>query len=51
MVRGVAGLQEKEKLTFKVAGRVRLGGGFFVPSKVSFKTEAELSVEGLSKPK
>jgi LEA14-like dessication related protein len=51
MVRGVVGFQKNEKLTFKVAGRVRLGGGFFVPSTVPFKTEAELSVEGLSEPK
>jgi LEA14-like dessication related protein len=51
MVRGVVGLQKGEKLTFKVAGQVRLGGGAFVPSRVPFKTEAELSVEGLSEPR
>jgi LEA14-like dessication related protein len=51
MVRGVIGLQGKEKLNFKVAGRVRLGNGVFVPSTVPFKTEAELSLEGLSEPK
>lgn len=51
MVRGIIGLQGKEKLKFKVVGQVRLGNGVLVPSKVPFKTEAELSLEGLSEPK
>jgi LEA14-like dessication related protein len=51
MVRGIVGLQQKEKLKFGVVGRVRLGNGVLVPSVVPFKTEAELSIEGLSEPR
>jgi LEA14-like dessication related protein len=51
MVKGVIGLQKKDKLMFKVAGRVRLANGFMVPSVIPFKTEAELSLEGISKPR
>jgi LEA14-like dessication related protein len=51
LVRGVVGLQHAEKLKFRVAGHVRLGGGLFVPSMVPFKTEATLSIEGLSEPR
>jgi LEA14-like dessication related protein len=51
LVRGAVGLRQEEKLKFKVAGHVRLGGGLFVPSMVPFKTAATLSIEGLSEPR
>jgi len=48
MVRGVLNLPGKEKLKYKVSGRVRLGGGPLVPSVVPFKSEGEFSLEGLN---
>ena len=48
--RGVLGLPSKETLTYMLKGRVRLGGGPLVPSVVPFKSEGELSLEGLNPP-
>ncbi len=48
MVRGFLNLPNKEKLQYKISGRVRLGGGPLVPSVVPFKSEGEFSLEGLS---
>ena len=48
MVRGVLNLPGKEKLKYKVSGRVRLGGGPLVPSVVPFESEGEFSLEGLN---
>lgn len=48
MVRGVLDLPGKEKLKYKVSGRVRLGGGPLVPSVVPFESEGEFSLEGLN---
>ncbi len=50
MFRGVLSLPGKETLTYMVKGRVRLGGGPLVPSVVPFKSEGELSLEGLNPP-
>jgi len=44
MVKGVLNLQNKEKLRYKITGRVRLGGGPLVPTVVPFKSEGELSL-------
>lgn len=48
MVRGFLDLPNKEKLQYKISGRVRLGGGPLVPSVVPFKSEGEFSLEGLN---
>jgi LEA14-like dessication related protein len=50
MVRGFLNLPDKEKLLYKISGRVRLGGGPLVPSTVPFKSEGEFSLEGLNDP-
>ncbi len=48
MVRGFLNLPDKEKLQYKISGRVRLGGGPLVPSVVPFKSEGEFSLKGLN---
>ncbi len=48
MVRGFLNLPGKEKLQYKISGRVRLGGGPLVPSVAPFKSDGELSLEGLN---
>ena len=47
--RGIMGLHKKEKLKFGVSGRLRLEGGFLIPSTFPFKAEEELALEGLDK--
>jgi LEA14-like dessication related protein len=49
MVKGAVGLQGKEKLKYKISGKVRLGSGTIAPSVIPFKSEGELSLEGLPK--
>jgi len=41
--RGVIGLQDKEKLKYKIKGKVRLDAGSLAPSTVPFMSEGELS--------
>lgn len=48
MVKGVLRLQNKEKLRYKLDGRVHLGGGPMIPSRVPFKSEGELSLERMN---
>ncbi|MGD9039557.1 MAG: LEA type 2 family protein [Desulfobacteraceae bacterium] len=48
MVRGFLNLPDKEKLQYKISGRVRLGGGPLVPSVVPFESAGEFSLERLN---
>ncbi len=41
--RGVIGLQGKEKLKYKIKGKVRLDAGSLAPSTVPFMSEGEIS--------
>jgi LEA14-like dessication related protein len=45
MVLGVLRLQEKETLQYKMKGRLRLKGGFMMPSLIPFDTEGEISLK------
>ncbi len=49
LFRGIVGLQKKEKLKFGVSGRLRLEGGFLMPTVIPFKAEEELALEGFDK--
>jgi LEA14-like dessication related protein len=49
LFRGMVGLHKKEKLKFGVSGRLRLEGGFLMPTVIPFRAEEELSLEGLEK--
>jgi LEA14-like dessication related protein len=51
LFRGIAGLHKKEKLKFGVSGRLRLEGGFLMPTVIPFKAEEELALEGFDKRK
>lgn len=48
--RGILTLPGKETVKYMVRGRVRLGGDLLVPSVLPFKSEGELSLEGLNPP-
>jgi len=50
IVKSVIGLQGKEKLKYKIKGRVHLGGGLSVSSAIPFKSEGELSFQGMKGP-
>ena len=50
IVKSVIGLHGKEKLKYKIKGRVHLGGGLLVPSTIPFKSEGELSLQGITDP-
>lgn len=43
LVKSVQGLQNKEKLKYRIAGRIRLGGGFFVSPVIPFESDGEVS--------
>jgi LEA14-like dessication related protein len=49
MLRGALRLKDKKKLKYSIAGRVRLEGGFLVPSALPFESEGELDLEGISR--
>ncbi len=46
MVRSILTLP-KEELGYKLAGRLRMGGGFMAPSTIPFSSEGKLSLEDL----
>jgi LEA14-like dessication related protein len=48
MVRGFLDLPGREKVQYKISGRVRLGGAPLVPSLVPFKSEGEFSLKELN---
>lgn len=47
MVRSLLGLQEKEKLEYRIKGRLRVEGGFMVPSTIPFESKGEISLKEL----
>jgi LEA14-like dessication related protein len=47
--RGIMGLHKKEKVKVGVSGRLRLEGGFLMPTVIPFKAEEELALDGLDK--
>jgi len=51
VVRGVLGIKEKEKIEYKIAGRLHLEGDLLVPSSIRFQSEGELSLEGITQTK
>jgi LEA14-like dessication related protein len=51
VVRGVLGIKEKEKIEYKITGRLHLEGDIMVPSSIRFQSEGELSLEGLIQTK
>ena len=44
VVQSVVGLQEKETLQYKMAGRLQVEGGFMMPSVIPFDTKGEVSL-------
>lgn len=51
LFRGVIGLQDKEKITFGLTGKLRIEGGAWVPSAIPFSAESELSLDVFKKPR
>jgi LEA14-like dessication related protein len=49
LLRGVMGLQNKEKVKFGLTGKLRVEGGAWMPSAIPFNAESELSLDGLNK--
>ena len=47
IIRGVLSLQNRESLTYRLKGKVRLDAGALSPSVLPFSAEGELSPEGL----
>lgn len=50
VLKGLAGLGGEERLRYRIAGRIHLGGGFLLPSTVPFSAEGEWHPEGLKTP-
>ena len=48
VVRGVLGVKEKEKIEYKISGRLHLEGDIMAPSFIRFQSDGELSL-GLEK--
>ena len=47
LFRGLISLQGKDKVTFSLAGKLRVEGGLWMPSAIPFSAENELTLEGL----
>ena len=47
MLRGMLGLQDKEKLHYRLKGKLRVEGGFMMPSVIPFESKGEFSFKGL----
>lgn len=47
MVRSLLGLQEKEKLEYRLKGRLQVEGGLMVPSTIPFESKGEISLNEL----
>ena len=43
ILRGVLGLQNKEKLHYRLKGKISVEGGFMVPSSIPFDSQGEFS--------
>ena len=48
ILRGVLGLQNKEKLHYRLKGKISVVGGFMVPSSIPFDSSGEFSFKGFS---
>ncbi|UCF90420.1 MAG: LEA type 2 family protein [Desulfobacterales bacterium] len=48
MFKSVYGLQNREQLEYRLRGKLRLGGGGFVPPVLPFKSAGEVSLPGSS---
>jgi LEA14-like dessication related protein len=46
--RGLLNLQGRDDLTYQVKGKVRMGGGAFLPSSLPFDSQGSISVKDLS---
>jgi LEA14-like dessication related protein len=46
--RGLLSLQGREDLSYQVKGKVRMGGGAFLPSSLPFDSQGTISVKDLS---
>jgi LEA14-like dessication related protein len=51
VVRGVLGIKEKEKIEYKISGRLHLEGDLLVPSSIRFQSDGDLSLEGITQTK
>jgi len=51
LFRGLISLQGKDKVTFSLAGKLRVEGGLWMPSAIPFSAENELSLDALIKPR
>lgn len=51
LFRGVIGLQDKEKVKFGLTGNLRVEGGAWVPSRIPFNAESEISFDAFNKPR
>jgi len=51
LLRGLMGLQNKEKVKFGLTGKLRVEGGVWMPSAIPFNAESELSLDALNKPR
>lgn len=49
MLKGVWELQDKQRLAYKMRGRLHLGSGSLVPSAIPFESDGELSLETIIK--
>lgn len=47
ILRGMLGLQDKEKLHYRLKGKLRVEGGFMMPSVIPFESKGEFSFKGL----
>jgi LEA14-like dessication related protein len=50
MIKSLLTLQNKEKLQYKLSGRIRIEGNVLFPSSIPFKSEGELPLEGFQGP-
>jgi LEA14-like dessication related protein len=48
VVRGIVGLKGKEKIEYKISGRIHLEGDVLTPSSVRFESGGELSLKDLT---
>ncbi len=49
ILRGVLGLQDTDKLRYRLKGKLRVEGGFMLPSVIPFESKGAFSFKGFSK--
>jgi LEA14-like dessication related protein len=47
LFRGIFAMKKKQAFTYKLKGNVRIDSDIFTPSKIPFKSEGEITIEGL----